>query len=115
MRLWLDNHLSPALAVWITAELGHDALVVREIGLAQAADIDIFRRAGAAQAVLVTKDRDFAELVDRLGPPPAVVLLTCGNTSTAFLRTFLQQRLPAALSLIAQGEALVEIGGLAAP
>ncbi len=34
--------------------------------------------------MLITKDHDFAELVSRLGPPPSIILLTIGNTSTAF-------------------------------
>lgn len=111
MIIWLDNHLSPALARWIAAELGHQCLVVRDKGLARAADSAIFHGARNANAVLVTKDRDFAELVDRLGPPPAIVLLTCGNTSTAYLSSILRTRLAAALALIEHGEALVEIGG----
>ena len=111
MILWLDNHLSPALARWLVSEFNIQALAVRDIGLARAADAEIFYRARAAEAVLVTKDRDFAELVDRLGAPPAIVLLTCGNTSTANLSNLLKPRLPAASALIEQGEPLVEIGG----
>jgi predicted nuclease of predicted toxin-antitoxin system len=111
VSLWLDNHLSPALAVWITDEFKHQTLVVRDVGLASAADIDIFRQAREAGVALMTKDRDFAELVDRLGAPPAIILLTCGNTSTAYLCTLLRERLPAAFALINDGEPLVEIGG----
>jgi predicted nuclease of predicted toxin-antitoxin system len=58
---------------------------------------------------LITKDRDFAELVTRLGPPPAIVLLAIGNTSTAFVREKLSAQLRQALSLIAAGEPIVEI------
>ena len=111
MNIWLDNHLSPALAAWITDEFNHPTLVVRDVGLARAADIDIFQRAREIGAALMTKDRDFAELVDRLGAPPAIILLTCGNTSTAHLRVLLRERLPAAIALVEAGEALVEIGG----
>lgn len=111
MILWLDNHLSPALARWITTEFNLQSLVVRDIGLARASDSEIFFQARAVGALLLTKDRDFAELVDRLGAPPAIVLLTCGNTSIAHLSVILKTRLPAALKLIEQGERLVEIGG----
>lgn len=111
MIIWLDNHLSPALARWVTSTFEHQCLVVRDLELAQASDGTIFRRAREAGAVFVTKDRDFAELVDRLGAPPHIILLTCGNTSTAYLSTILNTRLPAALALIEQGEPLVEIGG----
>lgn len=111
MIVWLDNHLSPALAQWIAASFEHTCLVVRDLGLARAPDVEIFKQARAVGATLVTKDADFAELVDRLGPPPPIVLLTYGNTSTAHLKQVLAERLPAALALIEQGERLVEIGG----
>jgi predicted nuclease of predicted toxin-antitoxin system len=109
--VWLDNHLSPALGRWIAAEFGHECLVVRDLGMARAADMKIFEGARAGGAVLVSKDRDFVELLDRLGPPPSIILLTFGNTSTAHLQILLRSRLPTAFALIERGEPLVEIGG----
>ncbi|MCL4715087.1 MAG: DUF5615 family PIN-like protein [Hyphomonadaceae bacterium] len=109
--IWLDNHLSPALATWIASEFGEPCVQVREIGLARAADKDIFDAVRVAASVFITKDRDFAELVTRLGPPPSIILLSCGNTSTAYLRTMLRDQLGAALTLGRNGEPLVEIGG----
>lgn len=111
MIIWLDNHLSPALAAWIALTFQRPCTAIRDLGLARAPDRDIFHKARDAGAILVSKDRDFAELVDRLGQPPAIILLTCGNTSTANLQTLLLTRLPAALALIAGGEPLIEIGG----
>jgi predicted nuclease of predicted toxin-antitoxin system len=58
----------------------------------------------------MTKDRDFAESTDRLGPPPAVILFAMGNTSTAHLIELLKAALPVALDLVAAGEALIEVG-----
>jgi predicted nuclease of predicted toxin-antitoxin system len=52
-------------------------------------------------------------MVDRLGPPPAVIWLTCGNTSNAALRILLKGTLPKAVELIGRGDALVEISGKA--
>jgi predicted nuclease of predicted toxin-antitoxin system len=109
--VWLDNHLSPALARWIEVTFAVSSLQIRDLGLARAADAVIFDAARAAQAVLITKDRDFAELVDRRGAPPAIILLTCGNTSTEHLQGLLRDRLPQALALIDAGDVLVEIGG----
>ncbi len=111
MIIWLDNHLSPALARWIAVEFGHICVPIRDLGLATASDPKIFHEAKAVGAVLITKDRDFAELVDRVGAPPAIVLLSFGNTSTAHLQRLLEFRLPVALALIQSGEPLVEIGG----
>lgn len=91
--------------------LAEPCLQVRDLGMARASDLAIFTAAASQARVLMTKDRDFAELVDRIGPLPAIILLTLGNTSTARVKEVLEMRLPIAMSLIASGEPLVEIGG----
>jgi predicted nuclease of predicted toxin-antitoxin system len=110
VTIWLDNHLSPALAHWMTDAFGEPCFQIRDIGLARAADRAIFEQARAEARVFITKDRDFADLIRRLGPPPSIVLLACGNTSTTFLRDHMREPLARALDLIGSGEALVEIG-----
>jgi len=57
----------------------------------------------------MTKDRDFVEMLQRLGPPPRVLWGTCGNTSNARLREILSSALPAAIVRLEAGESLVEI------
>ena len=109
--IWLDAHLSPALAKWIADELGHPAQSVRDLGLRHAKDKDIFAAACQAKVIVLTKDADFAEMVERLGPPPAVVWLTCGNTSNEALRELLKDALPRAIEMIGRGESLVELSG----
>jgi predicted nuclease of predicted toxin-antitoxin system len=109
--IWMDAHLSPEVAKWIAAELGHPAQSVRDLGLRNAKDKDIFAAAREANAIVMTKDGDFAEMVERLGPPPSVIWLTCGNTSNAALRIILKGTLPKAIELIGRGDALVEISG----
>jgi predicted nuclease of predicted toxin-antitoxin system len=53
------------------------------------------------------------ELLARLGPPPQVVWLTCGNTSNAALREILAYTWPRIATLLAAGEPLIEISGRA--
>ena len=107
--IWLDAHLSPRVAQWLRKDLGHDAQALREIGLRDAEDEEIFIRGRAADAVVLTKDKDFVDLVSRLGPPPSVIWLWCGNTSEAELKLILSNRLELALNFISNGESLVEI------
>lgn len=57
----------------------------------------------------MTKDSDFLLLLDRLGPPPQILWITCGNTSNAHLKEILKGSLSRALDLLQQGERLVEI------
>jgi predicted nuclease of predicted toxin-antitoxin system len=110
VTIWLDNHLSSALARWIGEEFGEPCLQVRDLGLERASDAQIFAAAKSAARAFVTKDRDFVELVVRLGPPPGIIILSIGNTSTAHIRATLRGQLAEALRLIESGERLVEIG-----
>jgi Uncharacterized protein conserved in bacteria len=111
MTIWVDAHLSPAIATWITSTLGVNAVALRNLGLRDAEDTEIFEAAKAQQAIVMTKDRDFVDLVERLGSPPQIIWLTCGNTSNARLCEILRETLLFALELLDAGEALVEISG----
>jgi predicted nuclease of predicted toxin-antitoxin system len=109
MTIWIDAQLSPAIATWISSTFGETALALRDIGLRDAEDPEIFEAAKAQGIIFMTKDSDFVDLVDRLGSPPQIIWLTCGNTSNAQLREILRATLPQALELLRSGEALVEI------
>ena len=109
--IWVDAHISPAVAQWVSAELGYPSRPIRDLGLRNTKDKDIFAAARQANAVVTAKDADFAEMVERLGSPPSEIWLTCGNTSNAALRDLLRKTLPRAMDLIGKGEKLVEISG----
>ncbi|MBT9318030.1 DUF5615 family PIN-like protein [Leptothoe spongobia] len=111
MIIWVDAHLSPSIATWITATFGVTALALRDLGLREAEDLEIFEAAKAQNIVMMTKDSDFVDLIDRLGSPPQIIWLTCGNTSNARLHEILTKTLPTALELLRAGEQLVEISG----
>jgi predicted nuclease of predicted toxin-antitoxin system len=109
MTIWIDAQLSPAIAKWITENFPVRAIALRDLGLRDATDRQIFAAAQQAGAVVMTKDSDFAELVNRYGAPPQVIWLTCGNTSNARLRQILTKTLLQAIALLDAGEPLVEI------
>jgi predicted nuclease of predicted toxin-antitoxin system len=75
----------------------------------KAKDPVIFQGARDAGAIVLTKDADFRLLLERFGPPPQVLWVTCGNTSNAYLRGVLAATLPRALQMLSAGEPLVEI------
>ncbi|MDX2242340.1 MAG: DUF5615 family PIN-like protein [Leptolyngbyaceae cyanobacterium bins.302] len=109
--IWIDAHLSPAIATWITGTFGITAVALRDLGLRDAEDPEIFETAKAQGIIFMTKDSDFVDLVERLEAPPQIIWLTCGNTSNARLREILSSTLPDALELLRSGEKLVEISG----
>ena len=63
-------------AEWFRVDSRH----LRDLNLVGATDPEIFQAASLAEAVLITKDSDFVDLVRRKGHPPQVVWITCGNT-----------------------------------
>ncbi len=109
MTIWLDAQLSPAIAIWISMQYAVPAVALRDLGLRDATDREIFFAARAADAIVMTKDSDFVRLLEDHGPPPKVIWLTCGNTSNARLKEILTGTLEKSLDLLQAGERLVEI------
>jgi predicted nuclease of predicted toxin-antitoxin system len=107
--VWIDAQLSPDLATWLVDAFGVEAYPVRDLGLRNAKDAEIFRAARVVGAVVMTKDSDFVELVSRLGTPPQVLWITCGNTSNSRPKAILEYALSTAFRLLDRGEPLVEI------
>ena len=109
MILWIDAQLSPALARWLSDTFGVTAHAVRDLGLRAAKDLPIFHAARQAGAVILSKDSDFVLLLERFGPPPQILWVTCGNTSNARWREVFLKSFPEARARLEQGEPLVEI------
>ena len=109
MTFWIDARLSPHLAPWIEATFGVEPPSVKRLGLRDAKDREVFDAAPAAEALVMTKDQDFVALQARLGAPPQIVWVTCGNTPSVNMKRVLGELLPEALRLLEAGETLVEI------
>jgi predicted nuclease of predicted toxin-antitoxin system len=110
VTLWLDAQLSPSLAFWFRRTCAVSCFPVRELGLRDATDHDIYMAARNAAAIVVTKDIDFVRLLERHGPPPQILWLTCGNSSNDRLLQILTACWPAISALLRNGERLVEVG-----
>lgn len=107
--IWIDAQMSPVIAPWITAHFPITCLAVRDVGLRDAEDREIFLEARKQSAIVMTKDKDFILLQNELGAPPKIIWITCGNTSNARLKEILTATLSEALDFLNAGEDLVEV------
>lgn len=79
MRFIIDNALSPSVAEGLRA-IGHDAVHVRDLGLADADDDTIFDKAYTDQFIIVSADTDFGTiLARRRQSKPSVILFRRGT------------------------------------
>ena len=96
------------LARWLAGQ-GHEAKHVADLGLADADDRTIWRRARDLSFILVTKDEDFALLWSLDPEGPAVVWIRLGNTRKKDLLRWLERLLPATLEALERGDSLIEL------
>jgi predicted nuclease of predicted toxin-antitoxin system len=109
--VWVDAQLPASLASWLRQTHHVDARHVKDLNQLTADDSAIFAAARSGGAsVVMTKDEDFVQLVERRGPPPQVVWVTCGNVRNVELREILSSSWPRVAELLASGEPLVELG-----
>ena len=80
MNAIVDAQLPPALAK-LLREHGHKAEHVEELGLRHSDDTDIWDHALLHQAVIITKDEDFAHRFRQGKAAPVIVWLRVKNAS----------------------------------
>ncbi|MCC7312248.1 MAG: DUF5615 family PIN-like protein [Sulfuritalea sp.] len=110
MKFWVDAQLPPALAAWLSERYGVEAVSLRDLGMRDATDGEIFDAARQAGVVIMSKDSDFVDLVSRHGMPPQLLWVTCGNVTNRKLQTVFDKTFAEALSALSGGQPIVEIG-----
>ncbi len=78
MKLLFDQNLSPRLPR-LLVDIYPDSIHVREVGLRDAEDFDIWQYAKAHGYAIVSKDSDFQQRSLLHGAPPKFIWLRVGN------------------------------------
>ena len=107
MGFLIDAQLPPGLARWLTNN-GYPSKHVSDFDLDEASDDQIEAKARETNAVIWSKDRDFADRA-RQRPGLQVVWVRLGNTTNIELQQKLAPHLPAIQAALRDDESLVEI------
>lgn len=108
MRFVVDAQLPPALAKFL-AQAGQLAEHVADLQLAHASDSVIWDYARAANAVVITKDEDFAARRAVAQAGPQILWVRIGNTTTPQLLQRLAGRFEEVVRMLQSGEKVVEL------
>lgn len=108
MRFLVDAQLPPALARWL-ADQGHEAEHLIDLRLETATDREIWDFAQTENAVIVTKDEDFAVRRSLVQNGPSIVWIRRGNTSRRDLLQWFSTLFPNVVDALGRGETIVEI------
>jgi len=109
--VWTDTNLSPAIAKWLNEHFKVEAVSFYKLNFHTASNYVIFMKAKESNAIFITKDKDYKELLAKFKVPPYIVFLKTGNISNADLKNLFQKSLQKCLDLILKHNfQIVEIG-----
>ena len=82
---------------------------VNDVGLAGTEDSVIWNHALRVDAIIVTKDEDFAERTARTAAGPVIVWLRIGNSTNRALLEWLEPRWSSVVQLLIDDNRLIEV------
>ena len=91
MRLLFDQNISFRIISKIKFEFP-EAKQVRELGIENYSDVEIWKFAKEKEYTIVTFDADFYDLSNFKGFPPKIIWLRFGNTKTDFIANIINSR-----------------------
>ncbi len=107
MRFLADACVALRVASWLR-EAGHEAVHVRELGLQQIPDGEVFALAARQSRVVLTFDLDFGEIVAfSSAGATGVMVFRLRDTTTGHVIARLQAVLPAATEALSAGAIVI--------
>jgi predicted nuclease of predicted toxin-antitoxin system len=92
VRLLFDQNISFRIISKIKLKFP-EAKQVRELGIENYSDLEIWKFAKEKEYTIVTFDGDFYDLSNFKGFPPKIIWLRFGNTKTDFIASIINSRL----------------------
>ncbi len=91
MKLLFDQNISFRIVKILNPNFPQSAQI-RELGLENTADFEIWQYAKIQNYAVVTFDADFTEFSNLYGHPPKIIWLRIGNTRTLYIANLLIQK-----------------------
>lgn len=91
MKLLFDQNISFRIVNKLS-ELFPEAKQVRQLGLENATDLEIWSYAKSHNCTIVTFDSDFCDISNLKGLPPKIIWLRFGNSTTDMLAEILSSK-----------------------
>jgi predicted nuclease of predicted toxin-antitoxin system len=104
----IDANLPARLCEFFRAQ-GYTAAHVQELGMEQAADIEIWKRGHLDHAVIVTKDKDFASLAISRSDLCPVIFVRIGNLRGGPLLAKFESVMQNLIQALNNGDKIIEI------
>ena len=104
-EIWLDGNISPIIAKWMSEFTGYPVKSAYTLSIQRESDLSIYKKARTqGNVILISKDSDFPEIINRLGPPPMLINLKIGNCKNKVLWEILKPTISGAIDLLLSGE-----------
>ncbi len=91
MKLLFDQNISFRILSKINSEFPEDQQV-RNLGIENFSDVEIWKFAKVNNYTIVTFDADFFDLANLKGHPPKIIWLRFGNSKTDYLAEILNSK-----------------------
>lgn len=91
MKIIFDQNISFRVVVKVSKNFP-EASQVRQLGLENMSDLEIWNYARAYEFTIVSFDADFYEISNIKGYPPKIIWLRLGNTSTSHIAEIINQK-----------------------
>jgi predicted nuclease of predicted toxin-antitoxin system len=100
-EFWLDNHLSPIMAKWLSDEKGWIVKSTYILKLNGLSDFEIYSKAKEyGNVIIITKDSDIPAIVTIHGAPPKVIVLNMGNMGNRILFNIIKTNIDNAVKML---------------
>lgn len=108
MRLLFDEHLSPKLP-GLLADVFPNCASIFELGLGGGSDKEILEYANKCNFLVVSKDRDFLDMILQSQSTAKLVWIRLGNSSTASIHLLLRNQSERVLQFSRSSDVVLEL------